>query len=277
MSIVEKAVDRLGSGKKGSDDRKTPAVGRPGAGNGTLGHSSEVIVDTRQVSRHGLLSVLEIPELAREFRLLKRPLLARVFGLSRSTPKTGNLVLIASDLPGSGKSFISFNLAASIAQEQITNVLLIDADPLRRNLTKALGQENSPGLLQVLADPDLEIDDVTLQTDIQSFRFIPAGQLQDNSTELLGGRRMAELLGSLDDPETVVLMDSPPLLLTSEGRVLADRVHHTLIVVEAGRSTFANIDAVLKALDEVESTISFVLNKASASEALPEKGYYYNY
>ena len=85
------------------------------------------------------------------------------------------------------------------------------------------------------------------------------------------------MLRSLDDPDTVVLMDSPPLLITSEGRVLADKVHHTVVVVEAGRSTAAHIEAALKLLDNVESTISFVLNKAPSSESLPEDGYYKNY
>jgi MinD-like ATPase involved in chromosome partitioning or flagellar assembly len=169
------------------------------------------------------------------------------------------------------------NLAVSIAQEQITNVLLIDADPLRRNLSNSLGQGGSPGFLQALANPNMDIDTVTLQTDFPSLRFIPAGQIQENAPELLGRRRIAEVLGSLGDPDTVVLLDSPPLLLTSESRVLADKVDHTLIVVEAGRSTSANIDSALNVLKDAESTISFVLNKAPAFESPSEKGYYYNY
>lgn len=140
-----------------------------------------------------------------------------------------------------------------------------------------LSQENSSGLLEFLANPDMGIDTVTLQTDIPSFQFIPAGQLHKNATELLSGKRMAELLESLDDPETLVLIDSPPLLVTSEGRVLAEKTHHTLLVIEAGRSTAAHISTVLKFLDEVESTISFVLNKVSVPEARPAKGHYYNY
>ena len=88
---------------------------------------------------------------------------------------------------------------------------------------------------------------------------------------------MGDVLGSMNDPDTVVLIDSPPLLITSEGRVLADKVHHTVVVVEAGRSTAAHIDAALKLLDDADSTISFVLNKAPASESLPEQGYYNNY
>ena len=159
----------------------------------------------------------------------------------------------------------------------MTNVLLIDADALRRNLTNAFGQGDRPGLLQVLADPKIDVEDVILQTEIPSFQFIPVGQTQENSTELLGGRRMAQLLSSLDDSETVVLIDSPPLLLTSEARVLADQVHHTLIVVEAGRSTATHIESALKMFDDVESTVSFVLNKAPASEAMPGKGYQYDY
>jgi len=272
MSIVEKAVDRLGAAQKARDEQENSAADRTG-----VDHSSAAITYTRPVGQGGFLSVLDNPELAREFRLLKRPLLARVFGLSKSTPKTGNLVLIASDLPGAGKSFVAYNLAASIAQEQMAKVLLIDGDPMRRNLSNALGQGNSPGLLQVLADTDSDVDDVTLDTDVPSLRFIPAGHMTDNVTELLGGRRMGDVLRSLDDPDTVVLIDSPPLLITSEGRVLADKVHHTVVVVEAGRSTAAHIDAALKLLDDIESTISFVLNKTPASEYLSKQGYYNYY
>ena len=69
MSIVEKAVDRFGSSKKDQDDRSSPAADRLRVGN-----SSGLIPYARPVAEGGFLSVLENPELAREFRLLKRPL-----------------------------------------------------------------------------------------------------------------------------------------------------------------------------------------------------------
>jgi hypothetical protein len=65
------------------------------------------------------------------------------------------------------------------------------------------------------------------------------------------------------------------LLLTSEGRVLADHVHHALIVVESGKSTAAEVAQALQLLEGTPATVSMVLNKTPVRTNLRDKDYYY--
>ncbi len=223
------------------------------------------------------LAYEQFPALARDFRFLKRPVLARVFGLSRSTSKAGNLVMITSDMPQAGKSFVSLNLGGSMASEQMTRVLLVDADPVRHTLSSRLNIDSRPGLLELLAGEVNGLGDVILPTDVPSLFVLPAGQPRANATELYSSPRMAEILRSLNDPDLVVILDSPPLLLSSEGRVLADIAQHTLIVVEAGRSTTSDVAAVVDLLKGTSANISMVLNKTPIANTPRYKDYYYPY
>jgi protein-tyrosine kinase len=280
MGIIEKAVDQFSDSKKdlaGSPPEAVSVAARETSRQRKSARQStdEYTVVTSQVARIGPSAEEDNPALSQDFKFLKRPLLARVFGRSGDATSGGHLVLVTSDLPGAGKSFVSVNLAASIAQEQMMNVILIDADPLRRNLTVALGQEDRPGLLELLVDSDVEPASMTLKTDVPSLRFLPAGQPLDNSTELLASKRLIEIMDALDDPDTLVLLDSPPVLVTAEARVLAERIKHTVVVVEAGRTTVSDVASVLKMLDEVNSSISFVLNKAPTSGSGRQAGYYH--
>ncbi len=280
MSIVERVVSRIEAGNRDRDKLKSPIVAETDDqrhASITASTDSSGVVKTRDISARGMLSIADDASLARNFQFLKRPLLARVFGRSRGETATGHTVLVTSDFPGAGKSFVSFNLAASIAQERMINVLLIDADPLRRNLTVALAQEDCPGLLDLLFYDDLIPADVALTTDVANLKFIPSGQLHSNATELLASQRLAEVLETLDDPDTIILIDSPPLLLTAEGRVLVEKVDHTLVVVEAGRSSVTDVSAVLKMLGETHSSTSFILNKAPESGGAVAGYYEYGY
>jgi len=278
MGIIEKAVGRIDGDSKGRvKPVPSPArAGDPSEQKFAVENRSpaDVVVATKNIAMVGPSAAANHPDLAQDFKFLKRPLLARIFGLSGDKVAPGHIVLVTSDSPGAGKSFVSLNLAASIAQEQLTKVILIDADPLRRNLSVALEQEDKPGLLEIIANPDIVPESVALQTDVPSLRFLPAGQPDPNSTELLASKRLNDVLATLDDADTVILLDSSPLLLTAEARVLAERVDHTVIVVEAGRSSMPDIAAMMKMMREVGSSINFVLNKAPQWASGHKSGYY---
>lgn len=273
MSIVEKALMRAKAAKAVAPSPQ--AVRPPGERDeGTLPWSAGA---HEPLAVLGRLSFEQFPMLARDFRFLKRPVLARVFGLSRSSPKSGNTVMLTSDLPQAGKSFVSLHLAASMASEQMVRVLLVDADPVRRTLSVRLGADDRPGLLEVLASEGGSLDEYVLPTDVPSLYFLPAGQPRADATELLGSPRMAQVLKSLADPNLVVLLDSPPLLLSSEGRVVADQVHHALVIVEAGRSTSGEVAEVLQLLQGSAASVNLVLNKTPVPGSSRYKDYYYPY
>lgn len=236
-----------------------------------------VAADAPRVLLRSKMALEQFPQLARDFRFLKRPVLARVFGLSKTSQRSGNLVMITSDLPQAGKSFVSLNLAGSMASEQMMHVLLIDADPVRHTLSSRFDVESRPGLLELLSGEAQRLSDVVLPTDVQSLYFMPAGKSRPNATELLASARMSEVLKSLDNPNLVVLLDSPPLLLSSEGRVLADQVQHALIVVEAGRSTASEVGNVLQLLQGSAAAVNLVLNKTPVAGSTRYRDYYYPY
>ncbi len=271
MSIVEKAVSRLDSGP---EKKRRPGEGLARRAEGRNNNAGEGALRTTSIIDLELAALGNDPVLVKQFRFLKRPLLARLFGLTKSSSSSGKVIMLTSDLPKVGKSFLALNIAASIAQEQMTNVLLIDADPIRQTLTHQLGQKDQPGILNLVADPELSLEDVVVASDLPSLAFIPSGTFCNNATELFASQRMSEVLASMDDPDRVILLDAPPLLATSEAHALAEKVDHTMIVIEAGRSQSVEISNMIEILKRTDCEIGFILNKAPKFDSSRYKDYY---
>lgn len=112
-------------------------------------------------------------EIAEQFRLIKRPLLANAFNPD-SGIKNGNLIMVTSSLSGEGKSFCSINLAMSIAMEMDHRVLLVDADVARPSLPASLGYNPEElGLLDLLRDSQWKISDVIMKTNVKKTHIDP--------------------------------------------------------------------------------------------------------
>jgi len=120
------------------------------------------------------------------------------------------------------KTFTSINLALSIARERDVSVLIMDADVAKPHISRIFGIDQEPGLLDALADDDLDIESLVLPTDVPGLSMLPAGHHHEAATELLASARMSQLIARLTvrDPRRIVLLDSPPLLLSSESRAL---------------------------------------------------------
>ena len=202
--------------------------------------------------------------LAEEFRHVKRPLLtlARDKGLES---RRQTLIMVTSALSGEGKTFCAINLAMSVAAEIDGSVLLVDADVVQPSLLRRLGVPPMPGLLDLLADPTLELSQVVAATNVPKLSILSAGTPNAMSTELLASEAMERLLASLaeDHPDRVVIFDAPPLLLTSEAQVLASRVGQVVMVVEAARTPR---QALAQAFAQLEAcpVVMPLLNKARA-------------
>src|SRR5690606_6116067 len=114
-------------------------------------------------------------ELADQYRQIKRPLIANAIGRGVQKPKNGHLIMMASALPGEGKTFTSINLALSLALEKDISVLLADADVPKPHISRIFGVETEPGLIDVLANESLDVESLILPTDTPHLSILPSG------------------------------------------------------------------------------------------------------
>lgn len=243
---------------------------------GTKRTVKKIEIDLENLHRKGVVTLHHTKsEIAEQFRLVKRPLLANAFNPD-SGIKNGNLIMVTSSLSGEGKSFCSLNLAMSIAMEMDHRVLLVDADVARPSIPATLGfSPEEPGLLEVIRDSQLSISDVMMKTNVKKLTLIPAGRRHTHATELLASQSMRSILIELAQryKDRVVIFDSPPLLLTSEARVLASQMGQIVLVVEAERTTQQTVKEALQQIEACD-VVNLIYNKAKAHGSTGYYGYY---
>ena len=216
-------------------------------------------------------------QIADEFRIIKRPILRNAFGKSGVKVKNGNLVMVTSALAGEGKTFTAVNLAMSVSMELDTTVLLVDGDVAQPDLPKLLGVPNSAGLLELLTRDDLDISDVLFRTNIEKLSVLPAGARHRRATELLASEQMAIVLRELVSryPDRLIIFDSPPLLPTTESRVLATHMGQIVMVVAADSTRQHPVNLALATIESCEIVL-MMLNKADKTDVGSYYGYYAN-
>ncbi|MBN4079043.1 tyrosine-protein kinase family protein [Beggiatoa alba] len=286
MSSIEKAVERL---NKSNGPQKNSVA--------HVKHSPQIIKEEGEIQNNnvkkGIICHLNLAELekqgfltpesdrskfAEEYRLLKRPLLMNAKGKGTKTIDRGNLIMVVSALPGEGKTFTALNLGLSLAMERDTTVLVVDSDVVNPSLTRLLGLQNEPGLIDVLLNEQIGLGDVIVNTDIPKLSVMPAGQTHVNSTELLASEQMQRVANELSVryPDRIVIFDAPPLLVTTEAGVLAHVMGQVLMVVEAGKTPQHVIIEAITKLEE-DKVIGLVLNKSRVSSSGDYYGGYGGY
>jgi protein-tyrosine kinase len=215
------------------------------------------------------------PQIAEEFRRIKRPLLANAFGKGALQVDRGNLIMVTSSVPGEGKSRTSINLTYSIALEPDHTVLLIDADVAKAQISRMYGLEREHGLTNILSQ-HLNPEELIWATDIPDVSVLPVGSRHSQSTELLNSSEMEQLIAQLaeQDPKRLVILDSPPVLATNEPQVMVRMVGQIVLVVEAGRTPQHVVKEAVAALDPAKA-IGLVLNKSQYSIGGDYYGHYY--
>ena len=218
----------------------------------------------------------ERTQIAEEFRHIKRPLLMNAFNQGAVTVKNANLIMVTSSLPGEGKSFCSINLAMSIAMEMDHTVLLVDSDVAKPSIPQFLGLKSDKGLMDLLQDDKLQLSDVLIKTNVEKLTILPAGHGHRYSTELLASIAMRRLIDDMRQrySDRIIIFDSPPLLMTTEARVLASHMGQIVVVVEAGKATHEALRESLKHIEHCE-VIGLVLNKGSSLSGTDYYGSYY--
>ena len=215
-----------------------------------------------------------------QFRVIKRPLLRNAMGKGASKLANGNLIMVTSALAGEGKSFTAVNLAMSIATELDHTVMLVDADVARPSVSRMLGLTaesgagDGSGLLDVL-DGRMDMASVLLRTNVEKLTVLPSGTHHARATELLASEAMTRLLDELGRryADRIIIFDSPPLLLTTEARVLATHMGQVVVVVQAERTLQADVQGALATIESCPVRL-LLLNRAQSTA---EGGYGYGY
>lgn len=241
--------------------------------------SRSVTIDLAMLHEKGLVTP-DRPRstIAEEFRVIKRPLLRNVNEEGPARIDNANLIMITSALSGEGKTFNAINLAISMAMELDYTVLLVDADVSRPSVFRQLGLAPERGLMDILSGEVDDLSDVLLRTNIEKLSLLPAGMPHSRATELLASENMNRLLKQMATrySDRIIVFDSPPLLLTTESRVLATHMGQVVVVVEAERTTHASIRQALATIESCPVKMN-VLNKSRRSGPGSYYGYGYGY
>lgn len=222
-----------------------------------------VSLDMRRLEAAGLITAARTgSRVAEEFRVIKRPLIQKA--LARDADKTGksSVIMVTSAVQSEGKSFVAANLAISMALERELSVLLIDADSARPALPGLLGIDAERGLIDLLQDDGLTLDDVVVHTDLADLRVLTCGRPHPHAAELLAGRRMHALVDRLASgpPGTITIIDAAPVLASSEPGALAAHTGQIVMVIEAERTGRRVVEEALTVLD-ADAEVGLVLNK----------------
>ena len=184
--------------------------------------------------------------------------------------------MVTSTREGEGKTFVALNLAFSLAAEKDRSVVLIDADPAKASVARHLGFDPAHGLMDLLREGRTQFADAVLATSIEGLSVVPSGERDHLGAELFASDRMGALLQTLcrASPDSIVIIDAPPVLATSEPSSLARHVDQTIVVVEADRTSRAAITEALN-LIAICPHIGLVLNKARFRFGAVRFGAYY--
>lgn len=183
--------------------------------------------------------------------------------------------LVTSAGPGDGKSTTIANLAVVISL-QGTRTLLVDSDLRRPILHKLFGLEKQRGLSNVLIG-QMTLEETIQKTDIKNLDVLPSGILPPNPAEILGSKRMQELVAEVKAQYDLVLFDAPPLIPVTDAAVLSQQLDGVLLVAKAAQTHRAALERVVELLHNVRTRVLGVLLNNVGREHTYGSYYYYYY
>lgn len=239
--------------QKVEEDKITCGRGRADAGSSLLAisHPTDLAVEALRSLRTSL-----------HFAMLEAP---------------NNRIMISGPSPEVGKTFVSVNLAAVIAQTG-QRVLLIDVDMRRGYLHKVLGVPAKDGLSDILSN-QCTLESAIHKTGIENLDIISRGQIPPNPSELLMHRNLTELLAQVSERYDLVILDTPPLLAVTDAAIVGRQSGTNLIVTRYGLNPAKEIEHTMRRFAQNGIVLrgaifNGVEKKASAKYGYGNYGYY---
>ncbi len=183
-----------------------------------------------------------------------------------------NTLVITGPTPEVGKSTVAANLAITLAQGG-HETILVDCDLRQPRQHELWGVENQRGLTTMMLDPAALAQPPLQSVGVEHLSLLPSGALPPNPADLLGSRRMDEVIGVLKARAEFVLFDAPPVLAVADATILGSKVDGVLLVVRAGQTRRDHAMRAKELLDQVHvRIIGSVLTNAPRDAAVA--GYY---
>ncbi len=190
------------------------------------------------------------------------------------------VVLLTSSRPGEGKTTVAVSLARSAAQGG-RRVLLVDTDMRHPSCHRVLGLTNEAGLVDVLAE-GADFETTVQQDETTGLHLLPAGSDAPNPPELLASDRLRQLLRHAATEYDLVVLDSPPVLVVSDARLLARVADTTAYIVHWAETRRETVGMGLKQVREAGghlagALLNMVNVRRHAQYGYGDSGYYYGY
>ena len=214
----------------------------------------------------------------------KRDMLNEAFRVLRSnidfmsnSDENRKVILMTSFNPGSGKSFISLNLACSFAIKG-KKVLVIDGD-LRHGSASAYVGSPKTGLIDYLSGKVKDVDGLILPLkEYPSLNVLPIGKVPPNPTELLENGRLGEVIEAMRSKYDLIVLDCPPIDIVADTQIIEKYADRTVFIIRAGLLE----RAMLKDLEEIYTTkrfknLTLILNGTESSGGRYSYRYGYRY
>ena len=190
--------------------------------------------------------------------------------------KEVQVLAISSSAPQEGKSTTSSNLGIVMAQMG-KRTLLVDTDLRRPVLHSVFGLAREPGLTNLLFERST-FEEAIVQTDVPNLFVLPCGIIPPNPAELLGSKRMGQLIARLREEFDMIILDTPPVVAVTDALLLGRCADATILVA---RADVTRIDALLRAMDSVERSganlLGVVLNNFNVANVYGSYYKYYQY
>ena len=185
-------------------------------------------------------------------------------------------ILVTSAVPREGKSTVASNLALAISQGVKEHALLIDCDLRNSHITPFIRRNILPLGLSDYLMGKLNPTNLIVRTRIPKLSVLPSGSITPNPAELLGSEKMRNLTKTLKSQYSnrYIIIDSPPIILTTDPIILSEMVDGVIVVVLAGKTPREVVQKAVNSINK-EKIFGIVLNQIEAKPSPYSSGNYY--
>ena len=194
-----------------------------------------------------------------------------------SADKDVKSILISSAGPGEGKTTTVANLAITYANLG-KRTLLVDTDLRRPVVHKVLEAKKDPGITNYLSGATDDFNSLIQKTAIENLSVVTSGIIPPNPSELLGSKRMSNLVAKLESEWDMILFDSPPFVAVTDATMVSKEIDQIIMVVKVGQTDKKAFTHTLSNLRNVNAPLGgIIMNAVTHKNSYGSYYYYYQY